>query len=82
MHNLFLFFMVMSEKTYEAEPTESVLIKEILGKVVLMLSFIKNCEENKSFIYAEKDLLMEIEKTKQICLFSIDNALNSEFDKY
>ena len=47
-----------------------------------MLNFIKNCEENKVFIYAEKDLLMEIEKTKQICLFSIDNGLNSEFDTY
>jgi hypothetical protein len=52
MHNLFLFFMVMSEKTYETEPGDAVLIKGILGKVVLMLNFIKNCEENKVFIYA------------------------------
>jgi hypothetical protein len=43
VHNLFVFFMVMSEKTFETEPESAQFIKGIMGKVTLMLNFIKNC---------------------------------------
>ena len=58
------------------------LIHIITQKGTWMLHFLKRCEQNKLFINGDKCLIYDVEKTKQACLFVIDNAIGSDFATY